>query len=139
MKKRTKHGGRQKGTPNKRSMEAVARMRRIAKEKYGNNDFDPLDLLLDIALEKDGDMHKYDPSLQFQAAKELASYSYAKLRSFEHKVESHARGVLAVPVIQSKEEFLKRTKKVKELTSDAVISKKTLYDEKNPILPLIDD
>lgn len=116
---RKKTGGRKKGTLNKRSMDVGSRMERIAKVKYGTEDFDPLDLLLDLALEKENGDFKYDTSLRFQAAKELCQYRHAKLRSVEVKHEdTEASGVLVVPAVLSEEEYLKRAKVVKELHAD---------------------
>lgn len=108
-----KTGGRNKGTPNKRSMSTAARMKRVAKEKYGLDDFDPLDLLLDIALDD-----TKDDSLRFQATKELTNYSHSKLQSTQLKVEQEeSGGVLVVPAVLSEEEFRKRATITKDLES----------------------
>jgi hypothetical protein len=71
--KRRKTGGRQKGTPNKRTVE-----RRSAIEAIKASGRSPIDFFNDLLR---NEMAPLD--LRFQAAKELAPYTHPKLSSVE--------------------------------------------------------
>lgn len=72
MAKGIKTGGRQKGTPSKRSLFSVA----AACERYNCN---PFEVMARIAVSK-----KASTAEQLKAAAELASYLAPKLRAIEH-------------------------------------------------------
>ena len=73
MPKRPKTGGRQRGTPNKRTVE-----RRAAIEAIKASGRSPIDFFNDLLR---NEMAPLD--LRFQAAKELAPYTHPKLSSVE--------------------------------------------------------
>jgi hypothetical protein len=66
-----RHGGRQAGTPNRRSQEAIAKLDALG--------FDPLLAMAELALDLAN-----PPELRGRMAAELAGYCYPKLRASEH-------------------------------------------------------
>jgi hypothetical protein len=69
-----RHGGRQAGTPNRRSQEAIAKLDELG--------FDPLVAMVEIALDPTN-----PPELRGRMAAELAGYCYPKLRASEHTAD----------------------------------------------------
>ncbi len=77
-----KTGGRKKGALNKRTADVIATLE--------GRDFDPINMLIDIALDakgnnKDGSFQ--DKNLAFQACKELAQYVAPKRKAMEMTAE----------------------------------------------------
>jgi hypothetical protein len=72
MATRKKTGGRKKGALNKRTEDVIATM--------NNRDFDPIEMLIDIAVEAKAEGDKI---LTFQACKELAQYVAPKRKAME--------------------------------------------------------
>ena len=69
-----RHGGRQVGTPNRRSQEAIQKLDELG--------FDPLVTMVEIALDLQN-----PPELRGRMAAELAGYCYPKLRASEHTAD----------------------------------------------------
>jgi hypothetical protein len=69
-----RHGGRQAGTPNRRSQEAIAKLDELG--------FDPLVAMVELALDPAN-----PPELRGRMAAELAGYCYPKLRASEHTAD----------------------------------------------------
>jgi len=72
MAKGKKTGGRQKGALNVRTTSVI--------EQMAGRDFDPIDMLIDIAIKAESDGDKY---LTFQTCKELAQYIVPKRKAME--------------------------------------------------------
>lgn len=68
----SKWGGRQKGTPNKRTSDLAERLELSGK--------DPFDTMIDL-------LDHSDPGVRLSAAKELAQYVRAKRKAVEMKLE----------------------------------------------------
>ncbi len=66
-----RHGGRQKGTPNKRSQDAIELMRSL--------NFDPLAAMVEIAQDPTN-----SPELRGRMCAELARFAYPTLKAVEH-------------------------------------------------------
>ena len=77
---RPKTGGRQKGTPNKKT----ALEKKGIEEKLKEMDYDPIVEMVEIGKEAriNGDL-----SLAFNTSKELAQYVASKRKAVEHKIE----------------------------------------------------
>lgn len=68
----SKHGGRAKGTPNKKTLALLERIEQSGK--------DPVQVMLDL-------LNDQDPVLRFQASKELLQYMYPKRKALEVAVD----------------------------------------------------
>ena len=95
-------GGRQKGTPNKKTKELQERVKKFMSEQ-GIKNFDPLVALAGISVDKSTPL-----KLKVEALKELAQYLHPKRRAVEFSGEQTIN-------VESKE------KKIKEL--DELIEK----------------
>ncbi len=73
MSERTKFGGRQKGTPNKKTLEV--------QEQINALDYDPITTMVKISQQAMADENY---ALAGQMAKELAQYVYPKRKAIEH-------------------------------------------------------
>ena len=90
-----KTGGRQKGTPNKRSA--------AAKELLDGLDFDPLQEMVRIAQDQ-----TVSPDLRFRASAELAPYVYPKLKALE--ISKDADGDPPLLTIEAFEQLYQKCK-----------------------------
>lgn len=72
MDTRTKTGGRQKGTPNKRTKELIAAIEEVCPN------YDPV-----VAMAKIANDANQDPNLRIQCHKEVAQYVHAKRKAVE--------------------------------------------------------
>lgn len=118
------HKGRQKGTPNKRSLHAM-------KKIYGDLNADPLKFMTDVMNMVCTPQNKLSPEdiaidHRLAAAKELAKYCFPQLKSMDlgelaaaEAMDSHVNQ--APPRPKNFEEFMSRAKKLGiEATTDEV-------------------
>jgi len=81
---RPKTGGRKKGTPNKASQALLE----LVREAVGDKDYHPVVAMAMVAVDED-----VEPSLRFQANKEVAQYCAPKLKAIEHSVSDEMAAV----------------------------------------------